>query len=212
MELELLKKSWNSLDRRMQQAATFNEKLVENIISSRVMTTIDKITALYNSFYVVLAIEVICLIAILLGNPFDFRYTIQYVPYVLLLVGVLIAFFNLLHLHKSIRKLSPDVRMDEYIIGIGSIYDRNKVFEKWFAYIFLSVGLMVPFSFLPTKIDRMGLSGALTDTAIMTVVNLVFFFAAAKLGAFKNRHKEKLERDLKEWKELKALAERVEHE
>jgi hypothetical protein len=212
MELELLKKSWSSLDRRMQQTASFNEKLVENIISSRVMTTIDKITTLYNSFYVVLAIEVICLIAILLGNPFDFRYNIQYIPYALLLVGVLIAFFNLLHIHKSIRNLSPDVRIDEYIIGIGSIYDRNKVFEKWFAYIFLSVGLMVPFSFLPTKIDRVGLSGALTDTAIMTVVNVVFFFVAAKLGAFKNRHKDKLEKDLKEWKELKALAEGLENE
>ncbi len=212
MELELLKKSWDNLSKRIEHTATFNEKLVDHIISSRVATTLDKINRLYNGFYVILAIEVVVLIAILLGNPFDFRYNIQYIPYGLLLIGVIIAFFNLLHIHRSIRKLSPDNRIDQYLKSIGAIYDRNKRFEKWFGVIFLSIGLLVPFSFLPTKIDRMGLVGALTDTSIMVAINLIIFIVAIKLGAFKNRYRMQLEKDLKEWKELKALAEGMEKE
>jgi hypothetical protein len=212
MELELLKKSWDNLTKRIEHTATFNEKLLDNIISSRVATTIDKINRLYNGFYVVLAIEVVALIGILFGNPFDLKYNIQYIPYALLLIGVLIAFFNLLHIHRSIHKLSPDKRIDQYLKSIGAIYDRNKRFEKWFGFIFLSIGLLIPFSFLPTKIYRMGLVGALTDTSIMVAINLIILIVAIKLGAFKNRYRMQLEKDLKEWKELKALAEGMEKE
>jgi hypothetical protein len=205
MELELLKKSWESMDKRMQNAATFNEKLVETIISSRAMTTVDKIKRLYSSFYVVLTLELLFLVALFFGNPFDFRYKIQYVPYALILVGVIIAFVNLIHIHKRISNLSPGIRIDQYLKGIISIYDRNKRFEKWFGMIFLSVGLLVPFSFLPTKIDRLGLSGALIDTGIMISVSLIIFLVAHKLGLFNNPHKDKLQKDLKEWGELKGL-------
>ncbi|MEJ7646138.1 MAG: hypothetical protein WKF87_16200 [Chryseolinea sp.] len=210
MELELLKKSWDNLSERVVHLTTFNEKLVDRIIASRVMTTIDKINRLYKGFYVILAVEVIMLIAILLGNPFDFRYHIQYIPYGLLLPGVIIAFFNLRHIHTSILKLSPGNRIDEYLKSIGAIYERNKRFERWFGSTLLSIGLLVPFSFLPTKIDRVGTQSALIDTAIMVGINLVLFFAAFKLGAFKNKHRTRLEADLKEWRELKTLAEKVE--
>jgi hypothetical protein len=210
MEIELLKKSWESLDKRMQNAATFNEKLVETIISSRAMTTVDKIKKLYASFYVVLTVELIFLIALFLGNPFDFQYEVQYVPYALILVGVIIAFVNLIHIHKGIRNLSPGIKIDQYLRSIISIYDRNKRFEKWFGMIFLSVGLLVPFSFLPTKIDRLGLSGALIDTGIMISITLIIFLVAHKLGAFNNPYKDQLQKDLKEWSELKGLVNAME--
>ena len=43
MELEVLKQSWERLDKKIQHAAFFNQTLVERIISSRVITTVDKI-------------------------------------------------------------------------------------------------------------------------------------------------------------------------
>ena len=91
MELELLKQSWERLDKKIQHTAFFNQTLVERIISSRVKTTVDKIKSLYNGFYVVMSAETIALLGILAGNPFDFKYTLQYLPYLLLLIGVIIA-------------------------------------------------------------------------------------------------------------------------
>lgn len=210
MELETLKKSWERLDKRIKSAATLNQKLIESIISSRVSTTVGSIKRLYALFYVILAIEIIFLVALFIGNPFDFKYTLQFGPYVLLLAGVVIAFFNLLHIHKAINKLSPGSRIDHYLTNIVSIYDRNKRFEKWFGVIFLSVGLLVvPVSVLPQKIERMGLIGALSEFAIMIAVTLIIYLLAFKLGAFKNRYRLKLEKDLQEWKTLKALSEDI---
>ena len=209
MELEMLKQSWASLDKKIQHAAIFNQTLVERIIASRVMTTVDKIKRLYNGFYVVLSVETVALLAVLAGNPFDFKYTLQYLPYVLLLIGVIIAFFNLLHLSRSIARLSAKSAIDQYVKGIVSIYDRNKRFERWFGLSFLAVGFLVPFSFLPNKVPRIGLVGALIDTGIMILITWVLFFFAFKFGLFRNRHKEKLQNDLDEWKELKALADEM---
>jgi len=90
--------------------------------------------------------------------------------------------------------------------GIVALYDQNKRFEKWFAIILFSIGLMVPFSFLPSKIERMGLSGALIDIAIMISISLAIYLVAFKAGAFKNPYKDKLKRDLAEWEELRVIA------
>jgi len=207
MGLELLKKSWENLDRKIQNVATFNEKLIESIVASKVITTVDKIKRLYTSFFIVLSVEIIFLVAIFFGNPFDFKYNIQYAPYALLIVGVIIAFVNLAQITLAIRKLSPASRIDLYIKDIISIYDRNKRFEGWFGAIFLSVGLLVPLSFLPNKIERYGMAGAWMDMAIMTSITLALYLIAFKLGAFKNPYKEKLIKELVEWKDLRGLAE-----
>jgi hypothetical protein len=210
MELELLKENWSNLETRIKASAAISEKLVDAIIRSRVMTTVDRIRRQYAGFYVVLITELVFLTALFLGNPFDFRYTLQYIPYVLITIGVLIAFVNLLSIHKSINKISPVISIGDYVKGIVSIYDRNRKFEKWFGTSLFAAALLVPFSFLPQKLDRMSAGHALLDTLIMISVSVVLFFVAVRLGAFRNRNKEKLERDLSEWQELKNLASGIE--
>jgi hypothetical protein len=210
MELELLKENWSNLETRIKASAAISEKLVDAIIRSRVMTTVDRIRRQYAGFYVVLITELVFLTALFGGNPFDFRYTLQYIPYVLITIGVLIAFVNLLSIHKSINKISPVISIGDYVKGIVSIYDRNRKFEKWFGTSLFAAALLVPFSFLPQKLDRMSAGHALLDTLIMISVSVVLFFVAVRLGAFRNRNKEKLERDLSEWQELKNLASGIE--
>ncbi|MBX2916250.1 MAG: hypothetical protein KF856_13350 [Cyclobacteriaceae bacterium] len=206
MELEVLKKSWEDLNKRLQHTTNFNQKLIENIIASRALTTVDKIKRMYTGFYMVLSVEIVLLVAVLAGNPFDFHYNLQFLPYALLLVGIIIAFVNLRHLSTSINRLSARNRIDLYLKGIVSIYDRNKRFEKWFGVSLLAVGLLVPFSFLPQKLERMELGVALMDTFIMISISLILYIAAFKLGAFNNRHKQRLQKDLADWEELKSLA------
>ena len=209
MELETFKKSWERLNDRLLQSEAFNDKLVESIITSRVMTTVDKIRRLYNSFFIVLTLELVFFIALFLGNPFDFQYRIQFVPFVILFIGVVIAFVNLVHITRAVSNLSPGVRIDRYLTSVINVYDQNKRFERWFGIIFLSMGLVIPFSFLPPKIERMGLNEALGDTAIMIGVTLVLYIIAFKLGAFKNPYKTSLEKDLEEWNELKTLSDKL---
>lgn len=205
MDLELLKENWSNIETRVKASASISEKLIDAIIRSRVMTTMDKIQKRYAGFYVLLIVELVFLTALFVGNPFDFKYTIQYIPYILITIGVLIAFLNLISIHTSINRISAGISVGDYLKGVVSVYDRNKKFEKWFGTSLFAAALLVPFSFLPAKLDRMGAGNALLDTLIMITVSLVLFFVASKLGAFRNRNKEKLERDLSEWQQLKSL-------
>jgi hypothetical protein len=210
MDLELLKSSWENMEKRMQHTQAFSEHIIESVIASRVSSTTDRIKALYRSFYFVLGVELFALTAVLAGNPFDFTYNFQFIPFALLLCGVVVALINLIGIHKSINRLSPGLRIDNYLKGILSVYERNKKFEKWFAIILLSIGLMVPFSFLPGKLEKMSLAKALLDTAIPLAISVILFIIAMKAGLFRNRNKERLEKELDEWKKLKKLAKTLE--
>ena len=112
--------------------------------------------------------------------------------------------------YASIQKAYALHPYNQNIKGIVAIYDRNKRFEKWFGASLLSVGLLVPFSFLPAKIERVGVGGALFDTFIMVTVCLACYIVAFKLGAFKNPYKARLEKDLVDWNELKELVAKME--
>lgn len=210
MELEAMKASWERLDKKMERASLFNEKLVEHIVASKVSTTVDKMKRLYLSFYIVLSIEIVFFVAVFIGNPFDFKYKLQYAPYALLLLGVCIAFVNLVILHRAIGKLSPERRIDEYVKNIVSIFNKNQKFEKGFGIMFLSAGLLVPLSFLPQKIERLGVVGGIKDLAIMIGVVVILYALAFRFGAFRNPYKDQLERHLIEWNELQSLAKSLE--
>lgn len=206
LELELLRQNWVSLEARIKATAEINQKLVDSVIRSRVLTTVDRIRQQYAGFYLVLTIELVFLVAMFIGNPFDFKYQIQFVPYGFIFAGVGVAFVNLVLMHRSINKVSPNIPVGDYVRGIVDVYQRHQRFEKWFGSILFTIALFVPFSFLPQKLDRMTMAGALLDTFIMICVSLLLFWLAVRLGAFKNRHRAKLERDLLEWEELKRTA------
>lgn len=207
MNLEELKKSWEAVDRKVNASTLLNEHMLRSIFSRRIASTVDSIHRLYVSFYAVLAIEMVFLIAILIGNPFDFVHRIQYVPYALLLIGVVVAFLNLALLHRKITRLSADEAISDYLRHIVRVYDENRRYEKWFGLMLFAVALLVPFTFLPKKIlAGAGLGAALLDTLIPTAISLFLFYGAHKLGLFRNRHKDRLKDDLREWESLRSLA------
>jgi hypothetical protein len=206
MDIEALKKSWETIDHKINNSALLHYKLVETIISSRVTSTVDRIKTLNKFFYITLVAEAIFLVALFLGNPFDFSYTIQYVPYGILLAGVITAFLNLVKISQTLQRASARQSVGDYIQQIVDVYNRNKKFERWFGMIFLGTGLTIPLSFIPQKIDRLGLNQTILDVGIMTGVTLVIYIIAIWLGFFQPPYKKKLELDLKEWNELKDLA------
>jgi hypothetical protein len=144
--------------------------------------------------------------AIFWGNPFDFKYTAQYIPYGILAVGVLMAIAALI---KSFQSFSIDINsmsLENFLTKTLHEYEKNKKIETWFGRIILSAGLLTAFSFLPKKLENKELLQALAETAFIVLMTLVIYFIAFKAGAFKNRKKEAFENDLKEWNELKSIS------
>jgi hypothetical protein len=209
MNVEELKTAWQVYNKKIQAVETINERLIESMIKERSVSRISAIKRQYIGLLMVLVAELIVLAAILTGNPFDFKYKLQFVPYALLSIGVLAAFLNLLKIYRKLNAPSSASSIGVFLKNILNMYEQNKVFEKWMGIIFLSAGFIMPFSFLPQKIERNGLTNALVVTIAIIAGTILLYIIAFKAGAFKNRNKEKLAKDLAEFNELKAMSQEL---
>jgi hypothetical protein len=154
-------------------------------------------------FYLIIVTSLLA--AIFAGNPFDFRFFWQYIPYGILTIGVLMAIVSI---GKNIKSFDVDMnRVDLFSFLNRTIagYEKNKKAESWFGMIILSAGVLTVFSFLPNKMETKGLMQSLVETMAMVVPIVFAYFLAFRLGAFKNRRKAAFENDLKELKELKLM-------
>jgi hypothetical protein len=206
MELEELKTTWGMYDKKIMSTQTITQKIIESMIKERSVSRVERLKKQYFGFFVLLIVEAGFMLAILFGNPFDFKYQIQFLPFLLLLMGIIVAFINLTQYYEKINTSLIDKNIGTFLNGILEFYEKNKTYEKWFGIILFSIGFLVPLSFLPPKIEKHGTQKALLDTAIPMLISLVLYFLAFKMGSFKKRHKENFKSDLEEYNELKGMS------
>ncbi len=206
MNLESLKAEWSILDQKIEASQKINDRLIESIIKEKSLSRVASIKNQYHGFFVLLLVEFILMIAIVVGNPFDFEYKIQFLPYILLGAGMIVAFFNLRHLYNKLNAKHAGRSVGHFLEQVVDHYEKNRKFEKWFGYIFLSIGVILPLSFLPQKLDRNPVLGAVTETILMMCITVFLYWLAFRAGAFKNRHTEKFKEYLEELNELKQAA------
>src|SRR5215204_296234 len=206
MNIEELKNEWRHYDQKLALTERLNERLIQSMLRERSRSRISKIRRDCVIFVVLMFINLVLFAAIFVGNPFDFKYTVQYIPYGLLTIGVVLAIISLI---KTLRRFDVNINtanLHGFLIATIREYEKNKKMESWFGTIIFSGGLLTVFSFLPRKLENNGLWPALGETAISLLITVAIYFIAFKLGAFKNRKKEGFESDLKELNELKAIA------
>lgn len=206
MELEELKTAWGLYDKKIMSTQTITQKLIESMIKERSVSRVERLKKQYFGFFILLIIEAGFMLAILFGNPFDFKYQIQFLPFLLLLMGIIVAFINITQYYEKINTPLVDKNIGAFLKGILDFYEKNKTYEKWFGIILFSIGFLVPLSFLPPKLEKYGIQKGLLDTAIPMIISLVLYFLAFKMGAFKKRHKENFKSDLEEYNELKSMS------
>jgi hypothetical protein len=206
MELEELKTTWGMYDKKILSTQNITQKLIESMIRERSVSRVERLKKQYFSFFTLLIVEAGFMIAILFGNPFDFKYQIQFLPFLLLLMGIIVAFINLTRYYEKISKPLIDKNIGTFINDILDFYEKNQKYEKWFGLILFSIGFLVPLSFLPPKIEKYGILKGLLDTAIPMAISLILYFLAFKMGAFRKRHKENFKNDLEEYNELKEMS------
>ncbi len=206
MNLDELKIAWQVYDKKIQSSQAINEKIIESMIKEKSSSRVASIKKQYLFFCIMLGAEFILTIAILTGNPFDFKYSLQFIPYILLGICIMIAFINIFQLYKKLNDHFSGNPIGVFLRTVVESYEQNKVYEKWFGILFFAVGLIIPLSFLPNKIAKNGLSTALLETALMMTGTLVLYWVAFRLGAFKSRNEEKFRNYLHELNELKAMS------
>lgn len=205
MNLEELKSVWNAYDKQLQSSKVLNEKLVRSMIKERSQTRMTKVRQENKLLFIVMIIELLFIGAILVGNPFDFVYTAQYIPFILLSVGIVLALINI---YKNTSVLSANlsyVALDSFLKNVINEYEKNRKLQQWFGGIMLASACLVIVAFLPNKLENKELIPALTETAVMIAITLAVYFLMLKSGIFKTHTKEEFQNDLKELEDLKAL-------
>ena len=206
MNLEQLKTEWRQYDQKLALSQRLNEQIIQSMLRERSRSRVAKIRC-DNILYLVLMLSNLILLgAIFAGNPFDFKYDLQYIPFGILAAGVLIAIASLI---KSLQSFNVDlntVNLDHFLRKTIGEFEKNKKMQGRFGLLIFSSGMLTAFSFLPKKLEHKELWPALGETLLSMAITLAIYFIAYKLGAFKNRKKEGFENDLKELNNLKSIS------
>jgi hypothetical protein len=208
MNLDELKSVWKEYDRKIESTQALNEKLISSMITERSTSRFEKVRVHYllGTLWMV-----ICLsfgVLILFSNPFDYKYTIQYIPMALFCVCLAILIGGILSAYSKLRSIKIDQStLSASLRQIIDVYEKPKKFLNYTVVAFLITQVFLfPLSFLPKGIERMGLWLALGERLIPISISALLLFIAYKFGAFKERNAEKFKKDLTELEELKAMA------
>lgn len=202
MNLEELKSAWQVYDQKLRLSQAIDEKIIISMIKERSKSRIARLRRENALLSVILFIELLLLGAIFMGNPFDFKYKLQFMPFIFLVIGIIMALAVLLKNYKMLDVEISNANLSAFLKKIIGEYDKSKEAEKWFGLIILSSGCMTVLSFLPNKLDKKGVWPAIIDTAIPMMICLAIYFLAFKFGAFKNRKADAFKDDLRELEEL----------
>lgn len=202
MNLEELKSAWQVYDQKLQSSKAINEKIIFSMIRERSNSRIAKIKRENTVLILLMFLELFFLVAIFAGNPFDFNYMWQYVPFLFILVGNIMAIVVLFKVYRMIKKEITDANLSYFLQNMIDGFEKNKKAEGWFGAIMFVSGCLTIFSFLPHKLANKTLPMAVLDTIIPLCICIAIYFIAFKLGAFKNHKSEAFKKDLKELQQL----------
>jgi len=206
MNIDEIKTEWKQYSKKLEVSQRLNEHLILSMLKERSRSRVSKIRRNNTVYLVLMLLTLLFLAAIFAGNPFDFKYRLQYIPYGILFIGVLLAIISLVKSFKTFTTNINSVSLDNFLKRTIEEYDKNKKIERWFGVIIFSAGLLTAFSFLPKKLEHKEFWQAIGETAVSMLITIAIYFIAFKLGAFKNKNKGEFENDLKEWNELKNIS------
>ena len=206
MNIEDLKMEWIQYQGKLETAQRLNEHIITSMLKERSKSRVAKIRTKNAIYMVLMILNLLFLAAIFVGNPFDFKYNIQYIPYGVLVIGVLLAILSLV---KSMKNFSGDlnkINLDIFLKKTIHAYEKNRKTERLFGILIIAAGTATALSFLPNKLEHKPLLTAIGETFLSIAITLGIYFIAFKAGAFKNKNKEEFENDLEEWNKLKEIS------
>jgi NAD/NADP transhydrogenase beta subunit len=210
MNLDELKTAWIEYDQKLSISNRINEEILSGMIRDRSASRISRIRRSNFMLLTWMFIVLTFIIAIILGNPFDFKYSWQFIPYLVIGLGAFAAIGAIL---VTLRRFDVNLstsNLSGFLASIIEGYEKNKLMERWFGIILFAAGALTVFSFLPKKLENKPLWPALGETGLMLLITLVIYFVAFKSGVFKNKAKQGFETDLNELNSLKKLKQEFE--
>lgn len=202
MNLEELKSAWQVYDRKLQVSKAINEKLIFSMIRERSNSRVSRLKRDNTLLMLLMFLEFTFLVAVFVGNPFDFKFLWQYVPFLFISIGNLMAIVMLFKVYKMLKTDITDVNLRFFLQNLIDTFEKNKKAEGLFGVIMFVSGCLTVFSFFPNKLATKSLSMAVIDTLIPLAISGIIYWIAYKMGAFKNQKEMAFKKDLTELENL----------
>ena len=213
MTIDELKTAWQTYDTRLQLTHKLSDKLIISMIKEKSQSRLAKVKRHYliGLFYI---IALLCFsVAVLIGNPFDYTYILEYLPIALYALGLAILIISMFNTNRKLQQVEINQsNLGNSLKQIASILEKYQKPGKLLGItlkLILSAIILFPLSFLPRKIDRMGFWEGSIETLIPVLIAAAMIFVAFKLGAFKERNGKRFEEYTKELEELKSLSQEL---
>lgn len=207
MNLDELKTAWKEYDQKLVSTQKIQEQIILSMITERSTSTWTKARRYYVFGFLSASVWLTFSAAVLIGNPFDFRYSYQYIPIAIMAMCFLVFLILFIINYRALSAIQiHKASLAESLKSIIAHYDKPRKLLTGILYTYLAAAFLFPFSFLPPKIERAGIWSALGETLIPIAIGIALLLLASKFGAFKERHKTRFEKDLNELKELKAIS------
>ncbi|MEJ6982015.1 hypothetical protein WG906_16215 [Pedobacter sp. P351] len=213
MNIDEIKTAWKAYGTRLQLTHELSDKLIISMIKEKSHSRLTKVKRHYliGLFYMLTLLGFG--VAVLIGNPFDYTYTLEYLPIALYCICLSILIVVMINTNYKLQRVEINHNNLETslnrIAGIFEKYQKPGRFLGITLKLILGSTILFPLSFLPRKIDRLGLWGGFAETLIPIIIAATMIYIAFKLGAFKERNGKKFEEYNQELKELRGLSEEL---
>ena len=130
MNIDEIKTEWKQYSKKLEVSQRLNEHLILSMLKERSRSRVSKIRRNNTVYLVLMLLTLLFLAAIFAGNPFDFKYRLQYIPYGILSIGVLLAIISLVKSFKTFTTNINSVSLDNFLKRTIEEYDKNKKIER----------------------------------------------------------------------------------
>lgn len=213
MNIDELKTAWMAYDSRLKLTHKISDKLIMSMIKEKSQSRLTKVKRHYLIGLFYMAALLSLGMAVLIGNPFDYTYAIEYLPIAIYCLCLIILIVTMINTNIKLQQVEINHNnLETSLKRIANIFEKYQKPGKFWGItlkLMLSTTILFPLSFLPRKIELIGLWGGITETLIPIAISATMIFIAFKLGAFKERNGKKFEEYTKELQELKGLSEEL---
>ncbi|MGR3810985.1 hypothetical protein [Jiulongibacter sp. NS-SX5] len=199
MNLEELKNQWAA---QQVQSKNLHVKSIAYHLKNKTDNKMDKLIQSNRFILFVFGLEILLLVAVLMGNPFDFHLVWQYAPFIQLLGFILVGFVRTGLSIKRIRSLTSHEAVGEYLKKAIHELKATQKANQWFRLSFLAAGIGTLFSFIPHLTESRSFTSALPFIVGMVALSWGLYWLFEKSGWIKDSTTKKLESDYAEWLSL----------
>lgn len=214
--LDELKTAWKVYDKKIERSRLLTDRLIVSMIREKSQSRLSKVRRNYLLGFCYMLFWFALGLAVIIGNPFDFTRTTEYLPVAVYSICVLILGMVMLKTNFLLRNVEiRDSNLREALLSIAEILQKYNKPGRWLGLtlkILLSTAVLFPLSFLQRKIESDGLASGIIDTITAMSISAALIIIAFKAGAFKEKNTSKFNEYHQELEELKALSEKLNEE